>query len=267
MRVLLTNDDGVQAPGIAALCLALQARAGLDVTVSAPERERSAIGHAITLHKPLHANPAAMAGVTCPVWSVSGTPADSTKIAVLALMAERPDLVISGINRGANVGADVMYSGTVSAALEGTLLGIPSLAVSLEGFENPDYRPASAFVADLVERLAAAPLPPAPYPYLLNVNVPARPRQEWAGAAVTRLGLRYYEDIIDKRQDPRGRTYYWLSGEVRDTRAAPAEPGTDIWALDKGMVSITPLRFALTDESVRQALQPWAEGLLAGGAG
>ncbi len=261
MRVLLTNDDGVGAPGLAALCLALQARPGMDVTVSAPERERSAIGHAITLHKPLHANPAEIAGATCPIWSVSGTPADSAKIAVLALMPHRPDLVISGINRGANVGADVMYSGTVSAALEGTLMGIPSLAVSLEGFEGLDYTDASVFVAEMVERLAAAPLP-AGDPYLLNVNVPTRPRAEWAGVAVTRLGLRYYDDIIDKRQDPRGRTYYWLAGEVRDHSAHPAEAGTDIWALAQGMVSITPVRFALTDEGVRAALQPWADRLV-----
>jgi 5'-nucleotidase len=260
VRVLLTNDDGVQAPGLAALCRAVQARPGMEVTVSAPERERSAVGHAITLHKPLHANPAEIAGATCPVWSVSGTPADSTKIAILALMPERPHLVVSGINRGANVGIDVMYSGTVSAALEGTLMGIPSIAVSREGFENLDYDEAGAFVADMLARLAAAPLPSMPY--LLNVNVPSRPRAAWAGVAVTRLGLRYFTDIVDKRQDPRGRTYYWLSGEVRDNSGAdPAEDGTDIWALAQGMASITPLRFALTDEALRAALQPWAAGL------
>ena len=260
MRVLLTNDDGVQAPGIAALCRAIERRPGMEVTVSAPERERSAVGHAITLHKPLHAYPVEVAGAKSPAFSVSGTPADSTKIAVLALMAQRPDLVISGINRGANVGADVMYSGTVSAALEATLMDIPAIAVSLGGFEKLDYGPAAEFIADMTEQLARAPLPDAPY--LLNVNVPLGPRAEMAGVAVTRLGLRYYDDFIVKREDPRGRPYYWLSGEVRDTEKEPAEPGTDIWALANHLVSITPLRFAFTDEDLRQALEPWAEGLL-----
>jgi 5'-nucleotidase len=261
VRLLLTNDDGVQAPGIAALCRAVQARRGMQVTVSAPERERSAIGHAITLHKPLHANSVGIPGVRSPVWSVSGTPADSTKIAVLALMKERPDLVVSGINRGANVGVDVMYSGTVSAALEATLMGIPAVAVSVAALEHVDYAPAAEFVADMLERLTEAPLPDTPY--LLNVNVPAGPRAGWAGVAVTRLGLRYYNDFVVERQDPRGHTYYWLAGEVRDAAKEPAEPGTDIWALDRRMVSITPLRFALTDEEVRRALEPWAGRLAA----
>jgi 5'-nucleotidase len=259
VRVLLTNDDGVQAPGIAALCRALEARAGMEVAVSAPERERSAVGHAITLHKPLHANPFEIAGVRSPVWSVSGTPADSTKIAVLALMQSRPDLVISGINRGANVGGDVMYSGTVSAALEANVMGIPAIAVSLAGFENLDYGPAADFIAGMVGRLAQAPLPE--YAYLLNVNLPLGPRSGYRGVAVTRLGLRYYDDIIVERKDPRGRTYYWLAGEVRDNKKEPPEEGTDIWALANGMVSVTPLRFALTDEEARAALQPWAEAL------
>lgn len=255
MRVLLTNDDGFGADGLMALWHELQSHAkGIAVAVCAPERERSAIGHAITLHKPLHANPVEDTGMAGPAWSVSGTPADSTKIAVLALMEKRPDLVISGINRGANVGIDVLYSGTVSAALEAQVMGIPAIAVSLQGERNLDYRAAATFTADLVARLPEAPLPGRPY--LLNVNIPARAP---AGVAITRLGLRCYDDKVVRRRDPRGRTYYWLAGDRRDP--ARAEEGTDIWALARGLVSITPLRFALTDDELAPALEAWAAEL------
>jgi 5'-nucleotidase len=257
VRILLTNDDGLQAEGLQALRRELDRRQRFDVYVAAPERERSAVGHAITVHKPLRVTEVVLPGATRPAWSVSGTPADSTKLAVLALMPERPDIVVSGINRGANVGGDVLYSGTVSAAIEAVMLGIPAIAVSLAGFEGLDFGPAARFTAELIGRLPEAPLPERPY--LLNVNVPALPAERIAGVASTRLGARYYEDAFERRTDPRGRAYYWLAGEVRDP--GPAEPGTDIWALAQGLISITPLQIALTDEPLRARLAAWAAGL------
>jgi 5'-nucleotidase len=256
VRVLLVNDDGVYAEGLHALRRRLEA-AGVDVYVAAPERERSAMSHAITLHKPLHVGEASLPDLRRPVWAISGTPADCTKLAILSLMEERPDLVVSGINRGANVGLDVLYSGTVSAAIEGVILGIPSLAVSLARFEDPDFGPAAELAARLVLRLP--PRPEGERPFLLNVNVPACAAGEMAGVALTRLGVRQYTDVIHPRRDPRGRAYYWLAGRPRD---ASDEPGADVWALARNLVSITPLHLDLTDEPLRRSLRPWAETLL-----
>lgn len=257
MRVLLVNDDGVYAEGLHALRRELE-RAGVDVFVAAPERERSAMGHAITLHKPLHVNEARLADLRRPAWSISGTPADCTKLGVLSLMPERPDLVVAGINHGANVGMDVLYSGTVSAAIEAVILGVPSFAVSQAGFDTVDFGPAARFAARLILNRPAVEAS-AP-PFLLNVNLPADAGVPYSGVALTRLGVRQYSDAIHPRQDPRGRSYYWLAGQPRD---GAREPGTDVWALAQGMVSITPLHLELTDESLRRKLQPWAQALQA----
>jgi 5'-nucleotidase len=257
VRLLLTNDDGVYAEGLHAVRRALEAGGRHELFIAAPERERSASSHAITLHKPIHVNAVHMDDLRSPAYAVSGTPADSTKIGILALMKERPDLVISGINRGANVGMDVLYSGTVSAAIEGVILGVPSIAVSVAGFEDLDYSVAARFVASLVDRLGQAPLD-GRRPFLLNVNVPAVEADKVAGVAVTRLGIRYYTDVFHPRQDPRGRTYYWLAGEVRDDTATP---DTDVWALAHNLISVTPLQLNLTDEALVEALRPWARGL------
>lgn len=257
--MLLTNDDGVYAEGLHALRRSLEATGRHELFIAAPERERSASGHAITLHKPIHVNRVQMEGLQTPAFAVSGTPADSTKIGILALMKKRPDLVISGINRGANLGMDVLYSGTVSAAIEGVILGVPSLAVSLAGFDNLDYSVAARFVTSLVDRLQEAPLDPS-RPFLLNINIPALEEDKVAGVAITRLGVRYYTDVFHPRQDPRGRTYYWLAGEVRDETDTP---DTDVWALAHNLISITPLTLNLTDEPAVLALRPWAERLFA----
>lgn len=256
MRVLLTNDDGVYAEGLQVLRGVLEREGEFDVAVVAPERERSASSHAITLHKPLYVNEVTIEGSRVPTWSVSGTPADCTKIGVLALLKERPDLVISGINRGANLGMDVLYSGTVSAAIEGAILGIPSIAVSLTTFDDADYGFAARFTAALVRKIAREGLPPGA---LLNVNVPPLDEDQVAGVAVNRLGLRYYTDVFHPRQDPRGRTYYWLAGAVRHGEE-PAD--TDIGALERNMISITPLHLNLTDGSLAEKMRPWADDLL-----
>lgn len=258
MHVLLVDDDGVYAEGLQSLRRRLE-DAGFEVCVAAPERERSAMGHAITLHKPLHVSEAEIPDLRRPAWAVSGTPADCTKLGILSLVGERPDLVVSGINRGANVGLDVLYSGTVSAAIEGVILGVPSLAVSLAAFEAPEFGPAAAFATRLILSLPARS--PAERPFLLNVNLPACAAEQIAGVTVTRLGVRQYTDVIHPRRDPRGRAYYWLAGRPRD---AESEPGTDVWALGRNQVSVTPLHLELTDEPLRRRLQPWAAALFAG---
>ncbi len=255
LRILVTNDDGVYAEGLQTLWRVLlhQLRSDDEVYVVAPERERSAVGHAITLHKPLHVNEISFSDGHLPIWSVSGNPADCTKIGVEALLPAHPDLVISGINRGANLGMDVLYSGTVSAAIEGVILGIPSIAVSLAAWENPDYTYAAKFVAGLVERHRRDALSPST---LLNVNVPAIEEDKIAGVAATRLGVRRYRDVFHRREDPRGRTYYWLAGEPIEE----GDPGTDVDALASNMVSVTPLRLQLTEESQLPTLDKWLHG-------
>lgn len=244
MRILLTNDDGIHSPGLLALARAL-ARSG-EVAVVAPERERSATGHAITLHKPLRATPTALPGLDVRAWATNGTPADCVVLGVLALLPWRPDLVISGINGEANIGSDLTYSGTVSGAMEGAIMGFPSLAVSVAVFRRAGevrevhYDVAADVAARLVARLGQQRLPGE---VVLNVNVPNRPRGALRGLAVTRQGQRRYVSRLEERRDPRGRVYYWLTG---DRAPEPDEAGTDGWALRQGLVSVTPLRMDMT---------------------
>lgn len=229
-RLLLTNDDGVLAPGLRTLAAALDEVA--EVVVVAPDREQSASGHALTLHRPLR-----MEMIEDNVYSVDGTPTDCVNLALLWLMREeRPAMVVSGVNHGLNLGDDVTYSGTVSATFEGSLLGVPSVAFSQDQ-RDPDRQAAAAFarrlVLELLDRDFAQPL-------LLNVNFPAR---DFDGVALTRLGTRTYEQVISEKLDPRGRRYFWISGtpEWRD------EDGTDHAAVVAGKVSLTPLHLDLTD--------------------
>ena len=251
MRVLLTNDDGIHAPGLEALCRELSAMPELELYVVAPDRERSASGHAITLHKPLYAQPARLPGSSAPAWSINGTPADCTKIGISALMPSPPELVISGINRGANLGINVLYSGTVSAAIEGVLLGVPSLAVSLAALDQGDFTPAARFVGHFLKLLIKRGNPGF---RLLNINVPDRPLEAIRGVAVTRLSNRRYVDSFVRRTDPRGRTYYWLSGELEEE---DRDPATDAGALHHGFISVTPLHLNLTDTSLMDSLGQW----------
>jgi 5'-nucleotidase len=211
MKILVSNDDGIFAAGIRELANAL-AEAGHQVSVVCPDRERSATGHGLTLHKPLRAEPIdTIFDKRVQAWACSGTPADCVKLALDALMDTPPDLVLSGINQGANLGSDVLYSGTVSAAMEGVLEGISSIAFSLASFGFRQFQPASAFACRLVEHLMRYPLA---MPVLLNVNIPPVAADAIKGVVVARLGVRRYIDLFEKRIDPRGQTYYWLAGEV-----------------------------------------------------
>ncbi|MGH7388838.1 MAG: 5'/3'-nucleotidase SurE [Candidatus Rokuibacteriota bacterium] len=238
--LLVTNDDGVHAAGLAALAGAL-ADLG-EVYVVAPEREQSACGHALTLHRPLRVD-----RLRERWFSVNGTPSDCVNLAVLGFLPEPPVFVASGVNHGPNLGDDVTYSGTVSAAMEGTLLGVPSLAVSLVG--GDDFADAARVARLVVARALVEGLPPST---LLNVNVPpATPR----GMRVTRLGHRVYMEKIVEQQDPRGRTHYWIGGgEAR----WDALEGTDMGAIHEGFVSISPLHLDLTHHRAVAQLADWS---------
>lgn len=250
MRVLITNDDGVSSPGLAALVKAFDGSA--EVYVVAPEHERSATGHAITLHKPLRAHPSGIAGSAVKVWATNGTPADCVALGMLDLLGSRPDVVLSGINVGPNMGRDLTYSGTVSGAMEGAIFGVPSIAVSIGAFRDPIFTVAARFAADLARSIIRYGLPEDT---LLNVNVPNLPGEQITGVAITRQGTKRYISRLEKRADPRGRTYYWLTG-------APApqkdEEGTDSWALARGQISVTPIGLDLTNERLREVLQGWS---------
>lgn len=238
MIVLVTNDDGIRATGIQVLARALAQVA--DVTVVAPEHERSATGHAITLHKPLRAARTVVSDLDVAAWATNGTPADCVALGVLDLVPQRPDLVVSGINAGPNIGSDLTYSGTVSGAMEGAIIGIPSIAVSVGAFEDVRFDVAAEVAVRLVEVIGRGGLPPET---LLNVNVPNFQKSDIRGITVTRQAERGYISRLEKRKDPRGRTYYWLTGE---RSPVPDKEGTDAWALHQGFVSVTPLTMQMT---------------------
>lgn len=250
MRVLITNDDGISSPGLVALAQAFEPAA--DTYVVAPEHERSATGHAITLHKPLRAHPAAIPGSQIRAWATNGTPADCVALGMLDLLeGRRPDVVLSGINVGPNIGRDLTYSGTVSGAMEGAIFGVPSIAVSIGGFRSPIFAVAGEFAVRLARAILERGLPDDT---LLNVNVPNLPREQIAGIAVTRQGTKRYVSRLEKRTDPRGRTYYWLTGEPTPL---PDEEGTDSWALAGGRISVTPIGLDLTDSTLRRTIEAW----------
>lgn len=237
--ILACNDDGIQSSGLASLVEAL--RSVDEVVVVAPDRERSAVSHALTLERPLRADEVQ------PGWiSVNGTPTDCINLALNGLLAQRPWLIVSGINRGPNLGDDITYSGTVSAAMEAVLLGVPAVAFSQVGKVAFRYEAASRFAATLVASLKKSGLPPDT---LLNVNVPDLPAP--AGFAITRQGKRRYGDAIVEKDDPRGRKYYWIGGTELDFED---EPGTDFTAIRDGLVSVTPLHLDLTNYEAMRTL-------------
>lgn len=249
MLVLITNDDGIRAPGLKAL--ADRRPRDCRLWVVAPDRERSATGHAITVHKPLFLGRYDL-GEGVEAFHVNGTPSDCVKLA-LELMETPPDVVISGINRGANLGTDVMYSGTVSGAIEAAVAGFPALAVSLdshEASEPADYDLAARVAWYLARLLAQRGLPAGT---LLNVNVPAG--TEVKGFRVTRLGIRRYRDVFDRRVDPRGRVYYWMAGEVEDLDQD--DISTDTGAVRAGYISVTPIEFDLTKYAALDVVRDW----------
>jgi 5'-nucleotidase len=234
MRFLLSNDDGIQATGLAVLERVVR-RLG-DVDVVAPDRERSGAGHSLTLHHPLR-----VAEISDAHWAVSGTPTDAVLLALEDLLPQRPDWVLSGINHGPNMGEDVTYSGTVAAAMEGTILGIPSIAISIAGRTGLQFDTLEDTLCRLIENLLRFPLDAN---QLLNVNVPNKAPEEIQGVRVTRLGSRQYHDAVVRQQDPRGRDYYWIGGTgpawARDDRS-------DASAIEEGYISVTPLRLDMTD--------------------
>jgi len=250
MKILVSNDDGIFALGLRTLATTL-AEAGYEVTVVAPDRERSATGHGLTLHRPLRAE--AVEEVFSPqikAWSCSGTPSDCVKLALAAILPEPPDLVVAGINHGANLGTDVLYSGTISAAMEGILEGIPSIAFSLASHNSGKFATAGKFARILVEQIAKEPLPEL---MLLSVNIPPVDWSELAGAIITRQGIRRYFDSFEKRVDPRGKTYYWLAGEAIEEIDQPENPQipfpvlTDVQGIQQKYITITPLQYNLTN--------------------
>ena len=252
-HVLISNDDGIDAPGIFALALEMKKIA--TVSVVAPDKQQSAVGHAITMSYPLRAIPFRKNDEFFG-YAVDGTPADAVKLGVRFLLKEKPDLLISGINHGSNTAVNILYSGTVSAATEGTVLGIPSIAVSLTTHAPADFTYAARFAARLAQRVVAEGLPQGT---LLNVNVPAVPEEKISGVRITRQGNSSWEDTFDVRRDPAGREYYWLTGSmsIRDT-----DPDTDQIAVSQNFISVTPIHYELTDVVLLERMKKWSLGNL-----
>ena len=244
MNILVTNDDGIHAPALDALERQLAALG--QVTVVVPDRDQSATSHSLTLHRPLRIHRHGEHR-----FSVDGPPTDSVLIAYHGLLGNRPDLVISGINHGPNMGEDVFYSGTVAAAIEGAMQGSPAIAVSLVTREPADFDPPARFVA----RLASEVLRHGVHgKQVLNVNLPHRPWSDVRGVRLTRLGTRAYSDTLIEKTDPRGRAYYWIGGQEPVWRP---EEGTDFGAVSEGFISVTPLALDLTDHRAVVEMEQW----------
>ncbi|MFO0698658.1 MAG: 5'/3'-nucleotidase SurE [Nitrospira sp.] len=244
MRILVTNDDGIQSPGLTALAQALAVIG--EVWVVAPDRERTAVAHAVTLHKPLRVHQVAPR-----TYTVNGTPVDCVNLALLKVMPKPPAIVVSGINKGVNLGDDVMYSGTVSAAMEGTILGVPSMAISQEGRDQFRFDVGATYAMRVARLVLSQGLPEET---LLNVNIPNRPRRDIKGVRITCLSRRRFHNPIIEKLDPHGRKYYWIAGErVSWSRSKDA----DHEAIEEGFVSITPVRLDSTHHGVLDHFRVW----------
>ena len=242
MKILISNDDGIMANGINVLSETLSTKQ--DVYVIAPDRERSAAGHSLTLHTPLRVEELDPKNGMDRCWVTTGTPGDCVKIGLNAILPddEKPDIVISGINHGPNLGSDILYSGTVSCAMEGAMLGYPSIAVSLASlrYEMDDFKFAAKFTLGLLDKLKEFQFPAKT---LLNVNVPALDAEDISGIAITELGRKMFTDTYEKRVDPRGKVYYWMAGELINE---PEDAKTDIAAVRNNKISITPVTYEMT---------------------
>ncbi len=247
-RILVTNDDGIHSPGLAILAKAL-AKVG-EVWVVAPDRERTAVAHAVTLHKPLRAHEMGKR-----VFAVNGTPVDCVNLAVLKLLPKPPDLLVSGINKGVNLGDDVLYSGTVSAAMEGTILGVPSMAVSQEGSDRFHFESGARYAVRVARLILREGLPAET---LVNLNVPDRPLKAIVGVRVTCLSRRRFENPIIEKTDPHGRTYYWIAG----TRVSwSRNKDADHEAIEEGAVSLTPIHLDTTHHEALDRFRAWEPSL------
>ena len=245
-RILVTNDDGVTAPGLLALAQAVRGMDGVEVSVLAPDHNWSACGHVKTMSRPMRIRATNLADGS-QAWSSDGAPSDCVALAMMGALEIKFDAVVSGINPNANVGLDVTYSGTVTAAMEGTINGVPGFAVSIDA---PEYHQGPldySSAADAADRIIAQLLKhwdgqlPAP---IWNINIPYRPEGDYAGVQFTRQGVRLYHDALEKRVDPRGTPYYWIGG---DAPSGLIEDGTDYGAIKQGYISVTPLRMDMTD--------------------
>lgn len=253
MRILVSNDDGVDAPGIRILAEGFR-NAGHEVLIVAPDRDRSGASNSLTLDMPLR-----VAQMEEGVWRVHGTPTDSVHVAIAGMLEREPDIVVSGINNAANMGDDVIYSGTVAAAMEGRFLGLPAVAMSLVTADHvgKHYETAARAAVEIVERLKADPLPADT---ILNVNVPDIPWSEVKGFEVTRLGNRHRSEACVPLEDPRGRSWWWIgpAGPEQD-----GGPGTDFHAVRSGNISITPILVDLTRYQALEQVSAWVGGLAA----
>ncbi len=251
MRILISNDDGIHADGIAALSEALSHEH--DVYIIAPDRERSAAGHSLTLHTPLRVDEIEPRYGAKRCWATNGTPGDCVKIGINAILTpeEKPDIVISGINHGPNLGSDILYSGTVSCAMEGAVMGFPSLAVSLcsMDYHETSFAYAASFVAKFLPKIKEINFPRRT---ILNINVPGVGAEDINGVAITALGTKMFTDEYEKRVDPRGKAYYWMAGElIKESK----NDKTDINAVRWNKISITPVTFDMTHKSIIPALE------------
>jgi 5'-nucleotidase len=250
MRILVTNDDGINSIGIRTLIKVL-AR-DHDVFIIAPDRERSATGHSLTLHKPLRVEKVDLNIPNTTAWQTTGTPTDCVKLAMCSLLgSDQIDLVVTGINHGPNLGADILYSGTVNAAIEGAIYSIPSIALSLTdgNFSEDDFKKASEFLLEFVRQLPGLNIPSQT---ILNINFPSGAEAELKNVEFTELGARNYCDCYEKRTDPRGKIYYWLAGEP----IVEGEKETsDVMAIQRKLISVTPIHFRLTDSELLHSLR------------
>ena len=246
--ILVTNDDGIYSEGIFWLWKSLKNFG--DILVVAPESEKSAVGHAITISKPIRVKSVKREGGFLG-YSVNGTPADCVKIAIRSIMDVKPDLVVSGINHGANVGNNLIYSGTVSAATEGTFLGVPSIAISIDSHKPKDFISAMGIVEKTVKKVIKDGLPAGT---LLNINVPDKPKDQIRGVKISSQGNSFFEDRFEKRQDPRGNIYYWMTGKMIDN---DQPNNTDYQSIKDNFISITPIKYKLTDTKFFDELKEW----------
>lgn len=250
MKILVTNDDGINAIGIKELAHSLK-KLG-EVIIVAPDRERSATGHAITMHQPLRIEKVDFHDSNIDAWSINGTPSDCVKIAVESILSEKPDIIVSGINNGPNLGTDVLYSGTVSAAIEGALHNIPSLAMSVYGSRaGINYEGATFFSCNLVEIALANKMPNN---LVLNINFPSLDKNDIKGIKITELGIRKYQNSYEERKDPMGKSYYWLSGSLIEINNTDT---SDVECVKNGYISVTPLHFDLTDYKYINDMKNW----------
>ncbi|MDD3846463.1 MAG: 5'/3'-nucleotidase SurE [Syntrophorhabdaceae bacterium] len=249
MLILLTNDDGIHSKGIVTLGRHLSAQH--EVYMVAPERERTCVAHAVTLHKPLR-----IRQVSHRAYGTNGTPADCVLLGISVVLPRRPDFVVSGINTGPNMGQDVNYSGTVAAARQGAFLGIPSMAVSVCAREGFLFDDAAAVACAAIKTLTEGVFPEST---VVNINIPNVPRENLRGFSVTRLGKRIYNDIVHERVDPRGGKYYWIGGNGEKYER---KRGTDFYAVERGFVSVTPLGLDITDTGSMKLYQKHFRRLL-----